>query len=107
MCPVPLSILCKKNIENNRNEEVYLPHHHRRSVRKHTKSPYFLRAQVGRMVFSNESENCIQIVLAASLVLGRLVLEERAILAVPSPSDVLRDCLTLFAWLQGSSTVDV
>lgn len=43
------------------------------------------------MVFCFLSMSCIRSAAAAALVLGRMALEERAILAVPSPSLVLRD----------------
>lgn len=53
------------------------------------------------MVFCFLSGSCIHSALEAVLVLGRLALEEGAILAVPSPLDVLSDYLWLCMRLGG------
>jgi len=53
------------------------------------------------MVFCFLSNCCVCSSLEAVLVLGRMALEERAMLAAPSPSDVLGDYLRFCMLLQG------
>jgi len=58
------------------------------------------------MVSSIASSYCTRTVVAAVLALTRLVLEEVAIEAVPSPSQVLHDYLWLCMLLQEMAWAD-
>lgn len=57
------------------------------------------------MAFCFVLASCTHSVAVAAIGLGRLVLEERAILAAPSPLFVLHDVLWLWMVLRGMSDV--
>lgn len=57
------------------------------------------------MVFLFWSTSCIRLAWATAPGLLRLVLEERAIQAVPLPSLVLQDVLGFWLWYRSTTTV--